>query len=577
MKLKQYFVFDTKDGSYEEIRTKRTLRTLYQGVRIPWVRIIIGAFLSVFNVLILMTQYENYMKLYQGTMEDLSPLWTYLIAILAQYVLIFLCVFADRALVEMVTSVSKKLWRKMMKMPVRDFETSRPGGMLSRITLDAQYASKPFEAVVALLQAIVTIVTLSAVVPDNVGFAAPVLIVSLLCAIALAYFTARTLSRSTLYAQNKKAEQTELYNELLANIRFVKASHSEEKAIRRSEEAIEKRYRAGLYTAFYQGLMQATGNYMYMALAVGLIAGILAIHAGSLTDMEPINSLYAFMFAVNAVVLSFMVFPTYFSEAVGGTKKIVSLFHREEENVDAGADLDGAAGGIRVEHVSFAYTGPDAVKDICVEIPAGQVTAIVGTNGSGKSTLLKLIDRLYPGKDGEITLGGRRASDISLKSWRGRFAVVSQKTALFSGTLRDNICYGIENASEEEILRAVKIAGLEALVREKGLDYEVGVAGSRLSGGEAQRVSIARAIIKNPDYLMLDEATANLDTRTEEAVAGGIAELMEGRTTIIIAHDYATIEKADNVIVMRDGKVEACGRREDMIARNPYMKLMVGG
>ena len=577
MKLREYFVFDARDGSYEELKTKKTLRTLYQGVRIPWVRIIIGAFLSVFNVLILMTQYENYMKLYEGTLEDLSPLWAYLAAILAQYVLIFICVISDRALVEMVTGVSKKLWKKMMKMPVRDFETSRPGGMLSRITLDAQYASKPFEAVVALLQTIVTIVTLSAVVPDNVGFAAPVLIISLVCAIALAYFAARTLSRSTLYAQNKKAEQTELYNELLANMRFVKASHSEEQAIQRSEEAIEKRYRAGLYTAFYQGLVQAINNYMYLALSVGLIVGIVAIQAGQLTDMGPINSLYAFMFAVNAVVLSFMVFPTYFSEAVGGTKKIVSHFHREEENVDAGTDLGGAAGGIRVDHVSFAYTGPDVVKDICVEIPAGQVTAIVGANGSGKSTLLKLIDRLYPGEGGEITLGERRASDISLKSWRGRFAVVSQKTALFSGTLRDNICYGIENVTEEELLRAVKIAGLEDLVREKGLDYDVGVAGSRLSGGEAQRVSIARAIIKDPDYLMLDEATANLDTRTEQSVTSGIAELMKGRTTIIIAHAYATIEKADNVIVMRDGRVEAHGKREDMIVRNPYMKLMVGG
>lgn len=577
MKLKQYFVFDTSDGSYEELKTRRTLRTLYKGIRIPWFRIILGAFLSVFNVLVLMTQYENYMKLYQGTLEDLSPLWSYLIAILAQYVLIFLCVIADRAMVEMVTGVSKKLWKKMMKMPVRDFETSKPGGMLSRITLDAQYASKPFEAVVALLQAIVTIVTLSAIVPDNVGFAAPVLIVSLVCAVALAYYTAKTLSRSTLYAQNKKAEQTELYNELLANIRFVKASHSEEKAIKRSEESIDRRYRAGLYTAFYQGLLQAANNYMYIALAVCLIAGILAIHAGRLTDMEPINSLYAFMFAVNAVVLSFMLFPTYFSEAVGGTKKIVSLFHREEENVDSGADLGETTGDIRAENVSFAYAGRDAVKELSTVIPAGKVTAIVGTNGSGKSTLIKLIDRLYPGKGGEITLGGRRASDISLKSWRSRFAVVSQKTALFSGTLRDNICYGAENASEEEIMRAVEIAGLGELVKERGLDYDVGIAGSKLSGGEAQRVSIARAIIKNPDYLILDEATANLDTKTEEAVSSGISQLMKGRTTIAIAHDYETIKNADHVIVMRDGRIEDYGAKEDMIARNPYMKLMVEG
>ena len=126
-------------------------------------------------------------------------------------------------------------------------------------------------------------------------------------------------------------------------------------------------------------------------------------------------------------------------------------------------------------------------------------------------------------------------------------------------------------------MKAVKIAGLGELVEEKGLDYEVGVAGTKLSGGEAQRVAIARALVKNPEYLILDEATANLDSKTEETVSNGIAELMKGRTVIIIAHDYATIEKADNVIVMRDGKVEDFGSREEMIRRNPYMKLMVEG
>ena len=154
---------------------------------------------------------------------------------------------------------------------------------------------------------------------------------------------------------------------------------------------------------------------------------------------------------------------------------------------------------------------------------------------------------------------------------------MSQKTALFSGTLRDNICYGIDDVSEDALQNAVRVAGLSELVAEKGLDYDVGVAGSKLSGDEAQRVSIARAIIKNPDVLILDEATANLDTKTEAAVTSGIAELMQSRTTIVIAHDYATIQKADNVIVMRDGRIEDSGKREEMIERNPYMKLMVGG
>ena len=577
MKLKKYFVFDTKDGNYEELKTKKSLRTLYKGVKIPWLRIIIGAFLSVFNVLILMTQYENYMKLYQGTLEDLTPLWMYLIAYFFQMVLIFLVVISDRAVVEMVTNVSKKLWRKMMHMPVRDFEMSKPGAMLSRITLDAQYASKPFEAVVALLQALVTIVTLSAIVPDNIGYAVPVLAVGLVGAIALAYCTARVLSRSTLYAQNKKAEQTDHYNEVLANIRFIKASGAEQKVVERSNALIEKRYNAGLYTALYQGLAQVIGQYAYIIFTVCLIVAIAAIGAGSITDIEPINSLYAFLFAVAAVVIAFMGFPLYFSEAVGGTKKIVSVFRREEEDVNAGVETEAGQGDIVLKNGSFAYTDREAVKDLNVVIPAGQITAVVGTNGSGKSTLIKLIDRLYPLKEGELTIGNDRADRTSLKSWRKRFAVVSQKTALFSGTLRDNICYGIENVSEEAIRNAVRIAGLGELVAEKGLDGDVGVAGSKLSGGEAQRVSIARAIIKDPEYLILDEATANLDTRTEAAVTSGIAELMQGRTTIIIAHDYETIERADNVIVMRDGRIEDYGEREEMIARNPYMKLMVEG
>lgn len=577
MKLKKYFVFDTRDGSYEELKTKKTLRTLFRGVKIPWLRIIVGAFLSVFNVLILMTQYENYMKMYQGTLEDLSPLWMYLIAYFFQMAIMFLVVISDRAVVEMVISVSKKLWKKMMHMPVRDFETSKPGAMLSRITLDAQYAAKPFDAVIALLQALVTVITLSAIVPDNIGYAIPILAVSLIGAIVLAYITARVLSRSTLYAQNKKAEQTDHYNEILANIRFIKASGAEQKAIERSNEYIERRYNAGLFTALYQGLAQVIGQYAYLVFVPCLIAAVVAIGAGKITDIEPINSLYAFLFAVSAVVIAFMGFPMYFSEATGGTKKIVSVFQRAEEDVNAGAELNAAQGDIALNNGSFAYADHDAVKDLTVVIPAGQVTAIVGTNGSGKSTLIKLIDRLYPLKGGELTMGSDRGEDVSLKSWRSRFAVVSQKTALFSGTLRDNICYGVENVSEETLQNAVRIAGLEDLVSQKGLEYDVGVAGSKLSGGEAQRVAIARAIVKNPDYLILDEATANLDTRTEAAVTGGVAELMQGRTTIVIAHDFATIEKADNVIVMRDGRIEDWGKRDEMIARNPYMKLMVEG
>jgi ATP-binding cassette subfamily B protein AbcA/BmrA len=193
-----------------------------------------------------------------------------------------------------------------------------------------------------------------------------------------------------------------------------------------------------------------------------------------------------------------------------------------------------------------------------------------------KRALIKLIDRLYPLKEGELTIGETRSEQISLKSWRKQFAVVSQKNALFSGTLRENLCYGSNNVTDEKLNEAVQSAGLKELVAEKGLDYDVGTGGSKLSGGEAQRVCIARALVRDPQYLILDEATASLDTRTEAQVTDGISELMRGWTTIVIAHDYATIKNADQAVVMRDGRIEDYGLREEMIARNPYMKLMTG-
>ena len=575
MNLKQYFVFDTDDDLKEEVRNRKILKTLYQGVKIPWFRIIFGAFLAVFNVLVLLTQYENYMAMYQGTLTSLKPLWMYMLAIFIQYILIFLYVFTDKALVEMVTSVGKKIWKKMMKMPVREFETSEPGEMLSRITLDATYSARPFEAVLAFLQVLAAILSLSVVVPYSAAFATPWLIAALVGALALAFFTARVLTKSTLFAQNKKAEQTDHYNELLANIRFIKASNSEQKAIETSDEYIARRYKASLFTAFYQGLLELVNNYSNLTLVLCFLASILAISSGVIKDIGPVNDIYAFVFAIGAVIIGFMTFPTFFSEAIGGTKKIVNIFGYAEEDVDSGKDLVEASGDIRMKDVSFAYGDRDVVKNVDVVIPSGSITAIVGINGSGKSTLIKLIDRLYPGKNGEIYLGEAKASETSLKSWRRKFAVVSQKTALFSGTIRDNICYGVDDVAEETLNKAIKTAGLEELVSEKGLDYEVGVGGTKLSGGEAQRISIARALVKDPEYLILDEATANLDTRTEEHVSKAIAELMKGRTVLIIAHDYATIERADHVIVMRDGKVEDFGEREEMIRRNPYMKLMV--
>lgn len=220
------------------------------------------------------------------------------------------------------------------------------------------------------------------------------------------------------------------------------------------------------------------------------------------------------------------------------------------------------------------------IDQISLQLPKGKVTAIVGSNGSGKSTLLKLIDRLYPASAGELTLQGEKADAISLRSWREQFGIVSQNASLFSGSIRSNITYGISQpVSEERLNEVAHLARLDEVIATHpgGLDYEVGVKGSHLSGGEQERVAIARALLKDPQYLILDEATANLDRKTEEEIDEGLAELMKGRTVVMVAHHYAPVKKADYVVVLDQGKVVDQGRPEELLQRNSYFQVLSQG
>ncbi len=228
-----------------------------------------------------------------------------------------------------------------------------------------------------------------------------------------------------------------------------------------------------------------------------------------------------------------------------------------------------------MDHVTFGYADEKVVKDVSLTIPKGKVTAIIGPNGSGKTTVLRLLDRLYPDFEGNICIGDENSKDISLRNWRDRFAVVSQKASLFEGTIRDNITYGLENVSEEEIMSVVKLACLDDVIasHQGGLQFNVGVNGEKLSGGEQQRVAIARAMIKNADYLVLDESTANLDPITEKKVRDSIEALKKGRTVIVVAHNYSAIANADKIIVLNDGVVEDEGTSSELLVNNSFYTL----
>lgn len=234
-------------------------------------------------------------------------------------------------------------------------------------------------------------------------------------------------------------------------------------------------------------------------------------------------------------------------------------------------------GDIRYEQVTFGYSDQEPVlKGIDLNIQAGETVALVGPSGAGKTTLCSLLPRFYDVLEGRITIDGQEIQNMTLDSLRSQIGIVQQDVFLFDGTIRENIAYGKLDATEEDIWMAARRAQMETLINSmpEGLDTLIGERGVKLSGGQKQRLSIARMFLKNPPILILDEATSALDTETEAAIQQSLAELSEGRTTLVIAHRLATIKNADRIIVVAEQGITEQGRHEELLqAGGVYSRL----
>ncbi|MBQ1648401.1 MAG: ATP-binding cassette domain-containing protein, partial [Bacteroidales bacterium] len=237
------------------------------------------------------------------------------------------------------------------------------------------------------------------------------------------------------------------------------------------------------------------------------------------------------------------------------------------------AAIDGFKDAIRFENVRFSYeNGREILKDVNLTIPRGKMIAIVGESGAGKSTLVDLIPRFWDVSGGHITIDGTDIRDLAVKDLRSLMGNVNQEPILFNDTIFNNIAFGVEGATEEDVIAAAKIANAHDFIMEKPEGYQtnIGDRGTKLSGGQRQRLSIARAILKNPPILILDEATASLDTESEKIVQDALDRLMSSRTTIAIAHRLSTIKNADEIIVMHDGKIVERGTHDELTAIGGY-------
>lgn len=356
----------------------------------------------------------------------------------------------------------------------------------------------------------------------------------------------------------------------LAGIETVKAFTTEDHEVRRIR-ALSDDYRLANRRAI--ALSSAFSPMIRMAVVVGFTATLVVGGQQALAGTLEVGAYSVLVFLTQRLLWPLtrlgQTFDLY-QRAMASTERILDLLAVRPSITSGPRRLPRAAGAIRFEGVTFAYPGRDPViEDFHLDVPAGQTLAIVGPTGSGKSTLVRLLLRLHDPVRGRVTLDGVDVRELALSDLRGAIGLVSQHVFLFPGTVRDNVRYGSFDASDEAVWDALAKAEAASFVRElpQGLDTVLGERGQKLSGGQAQRLSLARALLRDPPVLVLDEATSAVDNETEAAIQRSLARVSIGRTTLVIAHRLSTVRHADRIVVLDRGRVVESGRHEELLAR----------
>ena len=497
------------------------------------------------------------------------------------------CFGAEAMMIPIRTGVVKtmrmQIYQKVISLPLGFFSQERKGDIMARISGDVQEVEFSITSTLDMLlkNPILIIFYFGWLLVMSWQMT---LFVIVFAPIFLLIMSAigRRLKADSAEAQQFWSDTMSQVEETLGGLRIIKAFRAEKKMSGRFEKITENMRRKNTQV----GVRQASAHPVSELLGTIMIAVVLWF--GGRLILGDSASLDAPAFIAYLAILYSVIQPIKdLSKAAYGIPKGLASMERidvilnAENNVKESENpqrLDGFNDKISFEHISFRYEdgSRDVVKDITIDIPKGRTIAIVGASGAGKSTLVDLIPRFYDPTAGRITIDGVDIKDARVHDLRALMGNVNQDPILFNDTLFNNIAFGVENATREEVIAAAKIANAHDFIMEKeeGYDTNIGDRGVKLSGGQRQRISIARAILKNPPILILDEATASLDTESERIVQDALDHLMSSRTTIAIAHRLSTIKNADEILVMNEGEIVERGRHDELIEKDGYYKKL---
>lgn len=486
---------------------------------------------------------------------------------------------------EIVRDIRREAFRKLQILPLSYLDTHPAGETVSRIITDADtFADGLLLGFTQLFTGILTIFgTLGIMFTLNPWIALTVVVIT-----PLSLLVARFISRKTytlFKSQSEiRAEQTALIDEAVVHQKVVQAFSHEEEMLSRFDDINGRLERCSLNATFFSSLVNPSTRFVnslvYAAVgctgalsAIGVIGGAAAMSVGTLSCFLSYANQYTKPFNEISGVI------TELQNAVACADRIFAFIAEQPqlpEKKDAGV-LSGVAGNVSMSHVDFSYVpGRKLIQDMNLDVLPGQRIAIVGPTGCGKTTVINLLMRFYDIDNGSICVEGQDIRDVTRDSLRRSYGMVLQETWLKTGTVRENICMGKPDATDEEMIAAAKAAHADSFIRRlpQGYDTPMTENGGSLSQGQKQLLCIARVMLCLPPMLILDEATSSIDTRTELKIQEAFARMMQGRTSFIVAHRLSTIREADRILVMKDGNVIESGRHDELLRQNGfYAKL----
>ena len=481
-----------------------------------------------------------------------------------------------------VMQFQRRIYNKILDLPLRYFSESKKGDILSRFTSDVQEIRASISGSLDMLfkDPIQIIVFLSYMIYTSWELTCVSFLVLPFIAIVIGRI-GKSLKDTSGKGQAAAGEMLTIMEETLGGLRIIKAFVAEGKMKERFKKINDKVYRLQNKIMRKHSLASPLSEFLgILAFTFILVIGgylILVKGDNSFTSSEFIAYLVIFTQILNPAKDLARTFNTI-QKGMASLDRVNAILDDMSTvpEIEKPVRINDFNSSIEFRNVSFRYNEKYVLRNINLKIEKGKTVALVGQSGSGKSTLVDLLPRFWDVEEGEILIDGINIKNYKLSDLRALMGNVNQESILFNDTFRNNIAFGVESATDEEVAAAAQVANATDFIKEKieGYDYTVGDRGGKLSGGQRQRISIARAVLKNPPILILDEATSALDTESERLVQDALVNLMKNRTSIVIAHRLSTIRNADEICVLQNGEIIERGRHDELLAKNgTYKKL----